>query len=673
MCGIADYYLSVMRFLRTFIMLTLLSGSLAGQGLDTRAELDVEGRVAGINVAPNGKLWLVSATGHSYYAERIDSNWHYGPTIFSGKNGKPWDDPTFDRVSFFNQDTAFISGYISVVHGDLVKNGIYVTSNGGRDWRVVDFGGNDWIYDAFVDRSGRAWMGGSSGDIYFSGNFGDAWTKLNSPFNSSTRMHKIFMANSNDGVAGALHNQIYITHDNWQTSQQIVTPEDQRKIDVDDLTGERIESVALWNSRVIVSQGGRVFNSGLDNIMWEPFPFSVSDFHVDAESRMLYCVLTNKHVIQVDSNMRPTYLTKDPLPAMPWSIQVVKDEVFLLDEAFAIIKLKKDGFTRAAFYTTDRKIAEPALIGNGPLLTWGLNGNQLYMSRNHGVDWFRLEEFGRRFHDLLVLTDSLVVLWDGNDNYTYSLHDPLLRPYVHTNPLSDFLKGKLVSVQIDAGSRGCFHNEGNIISYRVKNDTTLSSMEAVSSSYDDRHQSLFRNEVSLVSLEKILRTVDLYAGQGPTIDKFNITDSDKNQYLKLVRKRAQHRGYDGYAAFKKNETIYKSMPSLLDTLSATSIKKALDRGERFWSTTSYWFNVDFVNAEGDTLSATRYYFESNKPWNLPWRFLYKGRHFNSYEVALSRFIDTCVPKDFIGKQIFSNSNFLMELADYLVEERRTRY
>ena len=91
----------------------------------------------------------------------------------------------------------------------------------------------------------------------------------------------------------------------------------------------------------------------------------------------------------------------------------------------------------------------------------------------------------------------------------------------------------------------------------------------------------------------------------------------------------------------------------------------MNQGEAWYSTTSNWFNIQIINQNNDTLNITRNYYVSTFPWNLPWKFKYKGQYFNSCNIELSKFINACIPDDFLDKEIFDNKLLIMKIADYL--------
>lgn len=107
--------------------------------------VSAEGRVNEISISPDEKIRLVPATGNSYLTENIDSNWHYGKPLFKTSDDYSFDNPNLERISFFNKDTAILTGYISVSKKEYKKNEYYLTKDAGKSWKLLC----TWIPKAF--------------------------------------------------------------------------------------------------------------------------------------------------------------------------------------------------------------------------------------------------------------------------------------------------------------------------------------------------------------------------------------------------------------------------------------------------------------------------------------------------------------------------------------------
>jgi hypothetical protein len=647
-----------------YILALLFTTTVFGQTKDRRAELGIQGRVQEISVSPDEKIWLVTAIGNIYYTDNIDSNWHYGNPVFE----KDEDDyftfnaPNLDRISFFNKDTAILTGYISGNKKEYRKSGYYLTKDAGKTWKLLDFCGDSWIYNTFIDKKGNAWMGGSSGEIFFSDNYGQHWKKLNSPYNSSSRMHSIFMIDETDGISGALHNDIYVTSNNWKSSKKVKTPLDQKKY-TSDRGDDRIEKILLWNNFIVVNQNGHIYYTNAEKIDWQSFPIKIYDFELDKEANLLFAITDSLKVITLSSPTEMELLTDQCLLSFPLDLKIVNHSLFIVSNDYDVYRVNKNGLTHVILYTTNKKIEEPRIVKEGKNLIWGINGKQIYLADDNNRDWYRENVLDFYVSDFMLLSDSIAILWDGiKDNYLYSLKDHIPQKYFPEFPLKKFLDSSLKSFSINSGTQGCFHYENNKVNY----ERTKDSVFATKSFSVGEKKSSFKNKVNENRLVSTLITINSNPSAVPLLKDFQITEEDKQNYLALIDTRLQSKDYD-FSTWKKkfNKNFYYSVPSMLDTLDNSIIQCVLNQVENGWSTTSNWFTIQIVNENNDTINISRNYYMSTLPWNLPWKFEYQGLHFNCYSIEFSRFINSCIPDNFMDKKVFDNSILIMEIADYL--------
>jgi hypothetical protein len=651
-----------------FILFFLVTIFISGQTKDRRAELNIIGRVNELSVSPDEKIWLVTAVGNTYYTNSIDSNWHYG-NLLSVKN---WNEhnlkqPNLDRISFFNKDTAFISGYFNYSDSIYKKNGYYLTKNAGKTWERLNYGGDSWIYNVFVNKYGKAWMGGSSGEIFYSTDFGHHWELLNSPYNSSTRMHYIFMKNNLSGISGSLENNIFLTDDNWKTSKKIDTPFDQKKYSNESgHSDNRIEKVILWNNRIVVNQRNKIYYTVEQEIDWKPFPIKIIDFELDTISNKLLAVTADLRVVCFSTPNEYHYLSEKKLSSFPIDIKVVNSSLFILTNDYEVFKVSSKGIQSLLPFTTDHPISEPKIIKHGNKLKWGMDGDQLYLSENNN-EWYREYLFDFNIFDFKLINDSIAIFWDGiKDNYIYSLKDHVSSKYTPVSPLKTFLESPVKSFTINSGSRGCFHNMFEEVTYNIRQDNVLSTESYLELNSRDKKTKRFNNELIVKELNYLLNTINDKPSVLPRLIDFHITNKDKKNFLSLVNQQLKNKSNDDFFGRKKiDEKFYMTIPNRLDTLNDTILHEVLYKSEGIISTTRNWFTIQIINSKNDTINISRNYYLHSSPWNLPWEFEYKGSYFNCYNIELSKFINSAVPDEFEGKSYFDNRILIMQIADYL--------
>lgn len=663
-----------------FVTFFFLTSTGLAQIKDKRAVLDVYGRVNEISVSPDGKIWLVTAVGKTYYCDDIDSNWHYGKPIYFSKDMFYNFAPTLERISFFNKDTAIITGYISFDEDVLKKNGYYYTKDAGATWELRNYGGDSWIYSIYTDKSGNAWMGGLYEELYYSNDFGITWKTKKLPYKLSDRTYGIFMCDSQNGIASSDANEILITSNNWKTSKNIQTPLDQKKYNEVDEWGyidSRISKIVIWNNHIVVNQNGHFFYTDKQTIDWKLFPFKIVDFQLDINSQTLYVVTDSLKIYAFSDPVHFQLFNQEKLSSFPIDMKVSNGSLYIFTNNDNVYKINKNEMKRSMLYTTDHAIPEPGTVVWGKKMTWGFDANNLYILDYDDLNWYRENVFDFEISAILLLNDSLAILWDGiRNNYTYSLHDHHLKLYYPEFPLKSFLSFPVKSFIINAGSHGCFHLNKNIVTYEKMNDSTFSNLEVYYNDHSEEssspkdNQSNFKCYPSASILSNILTNINMNISAIPTLKDFQITEQDKKNYLLSVDERIKSEENEYHDTKIENKEFYYSMVSMIDTIGNDIVPELLNQQERWISTTSHWFSIQIINENNDTIKISRDYYVSTLPWNLPWKFEYKGLWFNCYSIDFSKFINSCIPDNFMDKEVFDNKLLLMQIADYLWNKKK---
>lgn len=310
---------------------------------DPRSEKLINSGIKGISISKKGGIFLTTARGKVYHSRGIDSKFKEIKLSKSWLKNDEENQPQLDRISFFNENICFISGYIPTGNYLTEKDGIIRSNDGGHTWEKISFGGDQWIYDSFVTNDGQSWIGGSSGTIYYSSNYGINWRPLlPKTFNSSTRMHRIFMKDSNIGVAGALANEIKITKNNWETFSSIETPLDQGKVKEQKDNDSRINNVILFENLIIVAQLGSVFYTDANSISWKLLAGDIT--RVKRYLNTLYGINADRQIVVFDNQLSPSIINKTPLHSTPVDFALFNGNVFVLDDKYGVYKINSHEF-----------------------------------------------------------------------------------------------------------------------------------------------------------------------------------------------------------------------------------------------------------------------------------------------------------------------------------------
>ena len=644
---------------------------------DYRAALNIVGRITEISVAPDEQIWLTTYMGGIYYTNSIDSNWHYGRLDPSAEDDKEdylsLKKPNLNRISFFNADTAIMTGFMHFFDDwKSPYDGYYRTTDGGRTWELRSFGGEGRIYEACVNSRGDAWIGTAGKKIHYSDDFGEHFKALKIPFKKSDRIYALYMADAFRGIVGSEANEILITEDNWHTARNIPTPLDQKKVEASEREDQpRVDKVLIWGPYLIAKQCGKSFYTLTTNkIDWQPFPVRIIDLSLDKGCNLLCAIDDSLRVLWFASPTEYGSPLNERLPAYPIDIKAVNGSLYMILANKMVGRANHEGLTCHIPYTTDHPIEEPWLKESGEHLIWGEEDGQLYIADKKDSCWYREAVLDFPTCGIKLLSDSVAILWDGLRNHLYSLQNHTVKDYSYREPLRDFLAAPIKKFTISSGSRGCFHYNGNQIEFNAE-DNSLFNAAVMSKvgGYQDRTDSLVDITVNGVQLVRLLEHINANPDETPEIQDFKITEADKKHYMERLQKRLDMGWYDFNKIQNKDKGLYDSVPVMLDGIDKATLYDILNMGEGFTSTTSNWFEVEFVNQNNDTCRIRSSYYEDGDPWFLPWRFEYNDQHFNCYSIALSHFINNCLTADFYGREAFDNAVLLMKIGDYFCQKR----
>lgn len=492
------------------------------------------------------------------------------------------------------------------------------------------------------------------------------------------------MSDPLNGVASSDANEILITKNNWKTANYIKTPLDQKlckEVDKQGYYDSGISKIVVWNNYIIVKQGGHFFYSDKETIDWKLFPLKIVDFELDVESQLLYVVSDSLHVFSFSDPEHFQVLNDEKLSDYPLNMKISNGTLYIISNNYNVYKVNKDEMIRTMLLTTDHSIPDPNFIvrgkkfawgANGDPQSWGVNGKHLYILDYNELDWYRENVLDFDICSILLKNDSVAILWDGiRNNYIYSLKDHSLKIYNPETPLKSFLSFPVKSFAINSGSQGCFHFFNDRVTYEKVNDSIftnsaiLSIDEYVESSTTPNDTSTFKYNPTTSTLLNLLTSINANVSVIPSLKDFQITEQDKKNYLLSVDERIKREENEYVDGKKANKEFYYSIIYALDTLGNDFVSEFLNQKEQCYSTTSNWFTIQIINENNDTIKISREYYVETLPWNLPWKFEYKGQRFNCYSIDFSRFIDACTPEKFMDKEIFDNRVLIMSIADYL--------
>ena len=399
----------------------------------SRGELDIQGRVAELSVAPSGRVWLATQTGRTYYADDVTDDWLDGALNLSNDDYSSLANNNIDRITWFDDEIGFASGYISGPD-DSRTDTVYRTEDAGATWQSVQFPSDEWIYDVFATPDGKAWMGGSSGSFLHSADFGATWTRLSNPFKKKDlRTHSIYMKNDRVGVVGALGNAIKLTMNNGASWKRVPTPLDQGLLerDEDSHRDGRIEEVAIFRDFLLVEQEGRAFFSRMKPVKWNAFEDpQLIDFAIDPKRADFVGVTADLDVVRIDSDLERTVISERPLHGYPIDVSYVNDRIVVIDGQHGLYELSDQGFQFSHPLTTMGPREPMYVVRHRDGILWATARNHIYKSNDNGESWCRLLPTHTTISGLSPRSDGSLLLWDGHGkNLLFDPDDGTLAPF----------------------------------------------------------------------------------------------------------------------------------------------------------------------------------------------------------------------------------------------------
>ncbi len=662
--------------IKLIITMVFITTNLIAQK-DYKAILKIRGAAEELCISKDSTFWIATKTGDTYYSNGFNKDWKYGS--FKTNDFDIAIGQTFERASFFNRDTGYISGFIQK---EGKQDFIYWTNDGGQNWQEVKFGKSSWIDANYFDFEGNAWMSGSSQLIYYSSDFGKTWTSFDKiESTSNMRLNTIYFEDKNKGVVGDFWNRIYLTENNCKTWKKLSSPLDQKKyIRINKNIRPTIYKAQIFGNNIIINQQNRIFWSKLDSIQWQGLSDMI-DFCYDKQSEKLFAISTDLKVHTLDSNFVSSWTSDSQIVSTPISIKTLNGTLYTWHGS-ELTKINEKQFIYTPMYTMEHPIKQPYVTAKATKKTWGVNGREILQSNDLGKNWYRVDLLPFNVGCFKAITDDQAIISDVyyKNYYEYNIAEDstVMKQYIIKKPLSYFLSYPLKEVSIEIGSQGCFHSNSKIINYQLYDGTVFSASTIEQQGYKEKKKK-FKKSFSLESVIALLKEIDLNPYYKVDIEDLKINKYDINDYFNKIEEIEKdfekgntfeyEHGAGRYSFPYKNIdfSFYKNNINQIDSFNISILNEIL--GTRFgnWSTTTNWIKVVFTNQKGEEVSISNYDDVPNA-WYLPWVVDVAGLRFNSNNINITSFIKSNTPDDFILKENL-NQLGIFQMIDYLYKNK----
>ncbi|MBO7493286.1 MAG: hypothetical protein J6T87_03995 [Bacteroidales bacterium] len=593
----------------------LLAVSVQAQQRDRLGELDVVCRnewVTHISVAPDGTLWMATECGEIYRADDIHSPWRIlKKGSLGGDQGE-----TFENIVAFDRNTA-------VIVGNMWRGYFKRTTTGGQSWDEIKYDskrGPEWFHPVWRGQGGTMWTGSQNGYLAFSTDSGRTFSVLyNTAFNDKTNIQDIYMLSADSGWIAIREGGLYSTSDNWRTCHRLASP-----------YCKGVKRVRPWKSHLIVTQGGKSYYTAIGgNGRWQSTPLALRDFEVDTATGKLWALDENREIIMMDDIDR-----WKPMGASALFIIGMHNGYLYCRVNEGVMRVDANGVVdQCPFLTAEKSLTKPEKIFKHGDFQWGFDEKSVYLRDRKG--WYRLA----RPLDIAGATpdpdrkDRVIILNYAGENFSVDTAGRV-EPYIYPQPLADFVKPGLKSLEIMTFSTLGYNVYKETIGFRRDGDRLVEKTHTETRESYDPH---LRNgptkkttpmavdgdsdirQLSASSMEKALLTLGERYHQYPIPQDFGLADTTLD---------------------------------LHQVYATGSIR----------SSNQYGYNVTFVNQAGDTLAAwgqasahvdlggsTHY------PWLLPMIVRWHEAEFFTYQPVLWQALREAMPDSMLLREYLDNS------------------
>ncbi len=605
--------------------------SIAAQPVDTRAVLNLQGNFTTLSVCPDGNVWIATLMGEIYHSRNSGTDWHYAPLPYNSNRFT-----SFSNLHFFDAQHA-----IMIRENDQVL----VTSDTAETWQVTRPEGEMFL-DIAVDPSGKAWISGNK-SICYSADFGNSWSTIPLPIPAVDTYNNITMSGTQKGLLYGNSRYIYITDNNWKTNKRIKVPQ----LNKDEL--EPLQAL-IWNDRMVIRFDDTVYFSKWGKNDWKPANLKIRMLLPNGNGE-LYALSQDNQLIQFNSENEFKVIA-DKLPK---AVYAFSGQTLLGADADFFYRFEKGTLSVNPYYTSDHRIPEPYKTADGNPISWGSDGKHLYVCQSNDRNWQRTEILPFNVWEIKQLPDSSAILWDGEAHHRYDLSTHHLSNYKPENPLKEFLRVPLKSFSITTTSTGCSHYSMDSIVYTKTMDSLFCSQRLFEVDNNRSRTSNCSLTFPVKKIEMILETLNAGYDKPLFLQEFNISEEDRRLYLENAHTKSV------YARCSKQErkALSDYYAAFAERTDQTDVKPFF-KGTPIISTSMESITVRFINENDEELLVSNTDLYHAVPWHLPWLVHYDGFSYKTGDVAFSRFVDSCTPKGFMGKNAFNNPDLLMELADF---------
>jgi hypothetical protein len=635
-----------------FSCLLLIAAAAPGQ---TGTPLQFKSYAISLGVGADGSLALATKVGEVGLANSITGDWRRvdvpgADEVVSGAN--------IETPCFFNKDTGFVSGSIYAIYSRKERYDIiYHTTDGGSKWKTVKIGQDGPADDAVYDDKGQAWLSVGGSGIAYSTDYGLTWKKFKVP-DAKQRFARIYFNTNRQGIIGSLWNLIAYTTDNCDTWKYLPTPLDQKKYNKTNKEARPvINRVAIFKDYFLAAQEHLVFYTRRDSINWVWLP-DYSDFYTDADNSALFFKTNKGNYVRADDNFKPVHTLE--VAGTSYDARCKNGSLFVVSNNKMMQLTPGNDIVSTLFEEKTTPGKEPLSIGYGAMGDIGYMDNKIFVQKGYTGRWEYLFTFPMVLdsnHIIKITSEENLLYFHGADSLFYfDFTGRLIKKTTKGAMVAGFIKSGIKQLVFSKGSRGCFHFQLAKLQYTNTGDEFG---EAIESGGKVRGKDMPDNEDRIA-----VKDVSDFVNQMPalynrtratTIEDLGFSENDYAQCRKDIlafKERLSKNGSkrdrireDGFV-FPRNNLDFDRLLKLVDSikyLDSNMVFAFMMNFERYFSTTTNWEKMEFVNYDNEVLSITNTYSGFPNSFHFPWTITLNGYTITSIDMSINRFIEKVYP------------------------------
>ena len=248
--------------------------------------------------------------------------------------------------------------------------------------------------------------------------------------------------------------------------------------------------------------------------------------------------------------------------------------------------------------------------------------------------------------------------------------------YPPKEPFTDFLQEPISEVSVSFYFGGCYLQNMIQVTYKKTTDNHLKAKYWTEKHQDDKSvKERYQQSVSSIELIEALVSINKHPNATPSIEDFNLTTQDKQDYLDWVDTLESNHGNPNFFKDSSTRLFYQSIVHDLDTLSSSTILQALQYCHNLVYISSYAdLEITIKNQQQDSIKIIKKGLLNPTPWNLPLTICHHQKCFESYHPELVKVLREYLPNTAIflnrGFPHCQNKYLIKQIADYLYQQQK---